>query len=547
MPTIDCRHPAGPYGTVDRRHPAGPYKRRLWLLLVALVGGLALTLIVVTVLPGQAEASSSTQMDRPRTVAEENDGEPPSAVRTPPVSVASAQEDHYPLCRYGVTVGGDVTAYDVANLNVGWYLDWSTAVSPAQPGGAEYVQLVHLEQVGQGYAFHPTTSTLYTVADANGGAIWLIGNEQDRRVYQNDLEPEIYARAYHHLHGVIKGRDPTAQIAIGGVVQPTPLRFQYLDLVWDAYWQEYGTTMPVDVWNVHSFILREISPSHPQALEPGYEVWGAGIPRGDVFDAVMEGILYEYSQIDDLTIFQQRMIAFRQWMADKGERDKPLIVTEYGVLFPEDYYDEHGRQFSAERVGAFIQGTFDFFRTYTDASIGYPADDNRLVQRWAWFSVDGDPWLWGGTLFDPDTHTLRTVGEYFRDYTNALTPTVDLVAARASGDPGVMVYGGHPVTGTLEALVSNAGNVATTGPITVTFYDAGDFSPIGAPQAITQSLGGCADYTVVTVTWESLDVGRHAFSVQVQTDDADVNPANNTAEGALLVATSQSLLPLVMR
>ena len=27
----------------------------------------------------------------------------------------------------------------------------------------------------------------------------------------------------------------------------------------------------------------------------------------------------------------------RQWMADHGQRDKPLWITEYGILMPEEY------------------------------------------------------------------------------------------------------------------------------------------------------------------------------------------------------------------
>ena len=332
---------------------------------------------------------------------------------------------------------------------------------------------------------------------------------------------------------------------------PTSLRFQYLDLVWGAYVQEYGTPMPVDIWNVHSFILREISPDHPQAQQPGYEVWGAGIPRGTQFDSVMEGELYEVSQQDDLAIFQQRIIEFRQWMAAKGHRDKPLIVTEYGVLFPEDYYDEKGQQLSAERVSAFMQGTFDFFRTYTDTSIGYPADGNRLVQRWAWFSVDGDPWFWGGTLFDPDTRSLRPLGEDFRDYTNALAPTIDPVAVRAFAEPAAIRYEGAPVTATLKALVSNAGDVATTKPITVTFYDGplgqADVSAIGEPRVIMPGLHGCAASTVVSVTWEGLDAGSHPFSIRVQAGDTDANLTNNAAESTALVATEWLFLPMVQK
>ena len=531
--------------------PISQEGRHGWRWVVALASGVTLALLVTALLPGQAEALPNIEPGPTYPVHRADSTWSSAVVHLSPVSVTRPQLTHYPSCRFGVTVGGDITPYDVTSLNVGWYLDWGTETAPPQPGSAEYFQMVRLAQVGDGFTFQPTTSTLYATIDANPGAVWLIGNEQDRRIWQDDLAPEVYARAYHHLYNLIKGRDPSAQVAIGGVVQPTPLRLQYLDLVWDAYAREYGTTMPVDIWNVHSFILREISPDHPQLYQPGYDYWGAGIPRGAQFDSVMEGVLYQYSQIDDLTIFRQRIIEFRQWMAAKGQRNKPLIVTEYGVLFPEDYYDENGRRFSAERMGAFMQGTFDFFRTYTDDSIGYPADGNRLVQRWAWFSVDGNPRDWGGILFDPDSHALRPIGEYFRDYTNALTPTIDVVAARAFAEPAAIMYEGVPVTATLKALVSNAGDVAATGSITVTFYDGPldqeGTGPIGDPQVITRTLHGCADYAVVSVTWKGLDVGGHPFSVQVQASDVDVDPANNAAAGSFLVATQRVFLPLVLK
>lgn len=521
-------------------------QQRLWV--PACVIGLILTLGVVALLQKQAFARQHVKSIPTHAGGHTNRVAPSGANDTQPAPASGLQI--YPLCRFGVTVRGDITPYDLASLNVGWYLDWRAAVTPQRPGGAEYFQTVRLTQVGHSFTFQPATNTLYAIIDANPGATWAIGNEQDRRLWQDDLMPEVYAHAYHHLHGLIKERDPSAQIAIGGVVQPTPLRFQYLDIVWNTYLQEYGTPMPVDIWNVHTFILREISPDHPQAQQPGYEVWGAGIPRGTQFDNVVEGILYKYSHQDDVAIFQQRIIEFRQWMAAKGQRDKPLIVTEYGVLFPEDYYDENGRRFSSERVSAFMQATFDFFRTYTDTSIGCPADDNRLVQRWAWFSVDGDPWSWGGTLFDPDTYVLRPLGEDFRAYTNALNPTVDLVAVRAFAKPGAVFYEGAPITAALRVLVSNAGDIVTTGPFTVTFYSGslgqgGDV--VGEPQVITQGLRGCADHTVVSALWEGLDVGAHSFSVEIQASDADGDIANNTAEGVVLVATERVFLPLLLR
>jgi hypothetical protein len=458
----------------------------------------------------------------------------------------------YPNCRFGVGAGANINQYDVAALNLGWYVDWQSTQSPQPPAGLEYVQTIRLEQVGlDGWTMvSPAPGQLTATVQANPGAMWLFGNEPDSP-FQDDMVPEAYAHAYHDVYFLIKGLDPTALVAIGGIVQPTPLRFAYLDAVWDAYRQAYEETMPVDVWNIHTFILRETTDApDPEPCGPNtIPVWGAYIPPGSSAQA---GELYCIRDQDNIESFEQRIREFRQWMADKGERNKPLIVTEYGVLFPEDYYDEDGEQLSAERVGAFMQSTFDFFRSHTDPSIGYPADGNRLVQRWAWFSVDGDPWRWGGTLFDPNTHALRPLGEDFRAYTNALTPTVDLIAVRAFAEPAAIPYEGTPATATLKALISNAGDVATTGTITVTFYDGplgqGDVSAIGEPQVITHGLQGCGNYAVVSVIWEGLEAGGHPFSVQVQASDGeDSDPTNNAAEEIALVATERLWLPLVLR
>ena len=60
---------------------------------------------------------------------------------------------------------------------------------------------------------------------------------------------------------------------------------------------------------------------------------------------------------NDMTIFRRQIIDFRRWMAQRGLRDKPLIVTEYGILMPASY------GFPPEVVSSFLVNTFDFFLT----------------------------------------------------------------------------------------------------------------------------------------------------------------------------------------
>jgi hypothetical protein len=62
-----------------------------------------------------------------------------------------------------------------------------------------------------------------------------------------------------------------------------------------------------------------------------------------------------------------------------------------------------------------MYASFDFFLTATDAELGYPADDNRLVQRWLWYSVS-DTVYPAGNLFDPETGQITPLGLAYGSY-----------------------------------------------------------------------------------------------------------------------------------
>jgi hypothetical protein len=246
--------------------------------------------------------------------------------------------------------------------------------------------------------FRPPLESIRRAAQANPGSLWLIGNEPDVK-WQDNVTPERYAAVYGELHEAIKAADPTAQVAIGGVSQPTPLRMVYLDRVLAAYRAQFGAEMPVDVWNVHAFILREEQGS-----------WGVDIPPG--MD-VAQGQLYEIADHNDMEVFRRQITDFRRWMAERGLRNKPLIVTEYGILMPASY------GFPPEVVSDFLVNTFDFFLTARDPELGYPADDNRLVQAFNWYSI-ADTTYPTSNLFDPETRNVSPVGETFEAYVSGL-------------------------------------------------------------------------------------------------------------------------------
>ena len=58
------------------------------------------------------------------------------------------------------------------------------------------------------------------------------------------------------------------------------------------------------------------------------------MPPGFEWDHGDEIEIKDYADTYSIEIFQQRVNAMRDWMADIGERNKPLWITEYGSLFP---------------------------------------------------------------------------------------------------------------------------------------------------------------------------------------------------------------------
>jgi len=284
----------------------------------------------------------------------------------------------------------DVERYDIAQLGAGWHISCQRGEDPVPAAGMECAQLVGVT----GGVSQSDLASLREIAASHPGRLWLVGNEPDV-IWQLNATPEEYARLYRDVYEAIKGADPTSQVAIGATSQVTPLRLRYLDEILAAYSRIYSEPMPVDVWNIHLAVLRE---------ERG--TWGVDIPPGMPDD---EGTLYQIEDNGEIEILKEQVVAFRRWMAERGLRDKPLIVTEFSVLMPPEY------GFPVERVESFMVAAFDYLMTATDEDTGYPPDGNRLVQRWAWYSV-ADSVYATGNLFDPETRQITPLGEAFAAY-----------------------------------------------------------------------------------------------------------------------------------
>ncbi|MFQ5610864.1 MAG: DUF11 domain-containing protein [Anaerolineae bacterium] len=458
-------------------------------------------------------------------------------------------------CRLGVGgVEPDVLGYDLEPLNLGLYLDWwvRDPTPPGLPPGVDYIYTVHVHQDKVGsvwwgpgpyvdppsYTVAPNLATVANIAANHPGSLWRVGNEIERRDWsngdgtwggQNEITPELYATAFHEVQQAIRAADPTARIAIGSVIEATPLRLAYLDRVWDSYLNQYGYSMgqDIDVWIVHGFTLREVRDS-----------WGAEIPAG--LDDT-SGFLYGASTSEvlaahlNLAYFRQFTEAMRAWMAAKGERNKPLINTEYGVL----YRQLGGIQVTPQQVNDYLTASFDYLLTATDDQTGFPADENRLVQGWVWYSLqDG---YWNGNLFDSTTKTLTSAGTTWQGYVSDLAPRQNLLAInlRASPNPA-FAWTGNPISVTLKADIANSGNSQTTtgNNLRVSFWDGppGDpgSSQIGSTQTLND-LPGCGRFTPVEVTWPNLTGGDHTWYVQIEPVANETNPDDNTASSLVSV------------
>jgi len=379
------------------------FRRVVSIASLVLVAGLLLSLVFAApVQPGDALAS---EVVPPYDLSSLTHSQVPTRQLFMPMVGHNAFSGMSSQWRFGFAVHsgrGQIDSYDVNTLHAGWYYDVTWRVHPSRPGGIEYMQVV---RVGASY-YQLDWNTLGQAVANNPGAWWFVGNEPDRAEFQDGVVPGVYAQHYREIYQFIKSRDPSARLAPAGIVQPTPLRLRYLDMILAEYRSRYGSQLPADGWNIHNMILREEAKN-----------WGADIPPGI---NETRGVLYEVNDNDNITYFRNQIVAFRQWMKANGYQTLPLMISEYGVLMPEMY------GFDQRRVINFMYASFLYMLDAKDCSLGQPNDECRLVQRWSWYSLNDQMWVpppactgnecgFNGNLFDPATRLITAFGIAYRD------------------------------------------------------------------------------------------------------------------------------------
>jgi hypothetical protein len=555
------------------------------VLCLALLGGLALALALLLALeaPGKAAPVQSIYLPHSSVPVGE------AAIQVHPSLMGQAQlslsePDLSASCRYGVTAGsGQLLGFDiVSNLGAGVYMDFSTHHNPQGPPEVEYLQMVRLHQgralrngtdiCGPDYGFtvtHALTDAEYGLGwyvDAQPGSLWIVGNEPDRRNAQDDICPQQYAVAYHDVYHFIKERDSSAQVAFAGLVEVTPARLQYLDIVWETYLEKYGTTMPVDVWTFHIYVLSESDDGDAHialGTDPNLRIPHSHICSDP--DTICQ------AEHDDIDLFIEQVLMMRQWMKSRGQQNKPLLLTEFGILKPYNYYgicpgvewcipedpptcfcDENKQTFHPERVADFLEDTFDYLMTASSPTLGYPDDGYRLVQQWLWYRLatkHPEELAHASNVVTIDQpYDFTAVGQRWHDYAASVQETMNFYPSEVPGIVAHIPPGEDAVTVTLSVAIKNNGDLAPTETVTVTFYsDEGLTIPIGS--ATFTGLRGCARFVTVAATmWKDLGAGAHPFWVKIDSEEtvAETLETDNVAQGLVLVNPRQLFLPLVL-
>jgi hypothetical protein len=460
-------------------------------------------------------------------------------------------------CRYGIyALYTNQTAPWLPTFGAGWYVN--PGINPASTPPANHARFVHTLRMKNG-EFEPPLSSIDSILAQNPGETWLVGNEieVDNPSTGDGTYPWDYARVYHQAYHYIKERDPSAQVGIGGMSMATPGRLQYLDFAWDTYLQTYGVPMPVDVWNIHLYILNE-SKHFGNLQGDGKVALGTDpaiakkAPNGPASVECPKEEVYCRAEHDSIEIFAAQLRDLRAWMKNHGQQNKPLIITEFSQLFQPGNTDEFGEGWPPSRVIDYMQATLEFLENEKDPAIGYPADEYRLVQQWMWYSTVTEPG-WSGHASDllkqdyanypPGAPgALTAVGEAYHNAIAARAVSVNLKAGAAA------TVTTNESSAQLSVGLRNTGNTVVTQPVQVTFYaDAALTNAIGTT-VIDPVIHGCTwnqDSHTAAITWNNLAPGVYRYWAKVDSNNgiAEADESDNVASGMVYVNAPPTATP----
>lgn len=239
-------------------------------------------------------------------------------------------------------------------------------------------------------------------------------------------------------------------------------------------------------------------------------------------------IVTDVANYDNLDLIEEQIRAFRRWMAQHGQRNKPLVNTEYGVLMTTDL------GFDYARVRDFMLDSFERFTSdLIDPTLGYPGDDNRLLQQWFWYALAQDEFEGRSTetgLYSQVTRQIKPLGVDFAALVAPLVDQyIDLEASALRLTPVWTLFAGQPSLVQVEGRLWNRGNLAS-GPFTARLLANGAPIREWPLQSLAKRYSPGYDFRP-TYDWRPVITGDQTISLaaDVLGQVADPCAANNTA------------------
>ena len=183
-------------------------------------------------------------------------------------------------------------------------------------------------------------------------------------------------------------------MGFAGLSQITPLRLAYLG-VWEFYSETYGVGCRSTCGTCMLCAAREAGD------------WGVDVPPG--FERVAAGELWTIEEHDDLALVEEQVRRMRLDGGARPARQAPGSASTASSCPPITA--------STRLRRAFLFGSYDLFNSLRDPALGY-ADDDRLVQRWVWFSAGYDLYP-TGDLFTRDgrpTGLMHALSAYLAEF-----------------------------------------------------------------------------------------------------------------------------------
>ena len=344
------------------------------------------------------------------------------------------------------------------------------------------------------------------------------------------------------------------------------VRQDIYEQILDHYFDKYGMAMPIDVWSAHLYLFPDFD--NTIAMDPDLQV--SHPPHRDDPSLCLPDDVMCFYEHDDVEQFETHLLRMRQWLKDQGHQDTPLIISEWSLLYPYglqpdgSYFltDEQGGTFNPDRVNAYMDATIDIMNQ-SNASIGNPNDNNRLVQQYMWFSYfvtqEFGETLGGSAsiLLDydyqdkavGDLSALTAMGLNYRQHALSTPNTVNLHVIDAEDATAVVDVDGKG-NATLRVRFTNNGDYNVQTPFTVGFYSDSNLSQLIEGVEVTAIAQGCGVYEYeATIEWDDLSAGWHNYWVKVDAGNTigETNEAraDNVAQGRVYVGNNNIYTPLL--